>query len=130
MTTKRSKKKKELKENEAKLYLDLSEFITKNHLPFNLAEPILNFIKDTISKYDPKLIERTHISNTTISKIVQDCMGVIFKESLFQHMRTKPFSNLTDQSSEIYGVKYLTLLIRYLDGTQKTNNKTFYQSWK
>lgn len=108
------------KENEVKMYLDLAQFITKNHLPFSMGNPLLSFIQEITSKYEPRLIERSHISTTTAIKIIRECIGTTLKESLFDQMRSKPFSILTDQSSDVYGGKYLALLIRYIDIAKET----------
>ena len=102
------------------MYLDLAQFITKNHLPFSMANPLLSFIQEITSKYEPRLIERSHISTTTAIKIIRECIGTTLKESLFDQMRSKPFSILTDQSSDVYGGKYLALLIRYIDIAKET----------
>ena len=107
------------KDNEARLYLDLAQMITKNHLPFKIAETLLQFLKDMAAKYPPRLIERAHISSTTITKIIKECVGGILKKDIFEQMKKMAFSILTDQSSDVYGDKYLALLIRYIDYVQE-----------
>ena len=107
------------KDQEANVYIDLGHFITKNHLPFSIADPLLDFIKEMNLKYEEKLLKRAHISTTTIIKVIRECMGSTLKKSLFDLMRKRPFSILTDQSSDIFGGKYLALLIRYIDSDQE-----------
>ena len=103
------------KEAEASLYINLGDFIAKNHLPFTMADPILTFAKDMTSKYHPKLIERSHTSDTSIARVIKVCMGPILKADIYERMKQQPFSILTDQSSDFYSGKYLALLIRHID---------------
>ena len=107
------------KKEEAKFYLDLAQFIVTNHLPFDSASPLLKFCQHIVSTYDEQLIERSHTSPTTMSRIIRDCMGETLKSKVLKDLEDHPFALLMDASTDIYGGKYFAVLARYIDNDQE-----------
>ena len=107
------------KDAEASLYLELARFVIQNHLPFESAEPLLEFIKHLSSKYDSILIERSHISRYSITEIIKTCIGDVLREQIVHEMETSPYSLLIDGSSDILGGKFLCVMVRYLQKNEE-----------
>ena len=103
------------KSKEAELYLELPQFLINKHLPFSSATDLLDFIKHIISHYDLNLIERCHITNTTVGKIVKECIGSVLQERIFEELKKSPFSILIDETSDIFGGKYIGIVARFID---------------
>src|SRR5690606_17669781 len=101
--------------NEAKLYFDLAHFIINNHMPFDSIKNFLALIKKINSTYDTRLIDKSHISSTTLTKIIKDCIRLILKEDIFNRIKDLPFSLLLDGATDSYGAKYLGVLVRYIN---------------
>ena len=103
------------KDAEANFQLDLAQFIIKNHLPFDVADELLEFIKYTMKTYNSSLVERCHTSSTSMQKTIKFCIGDILKEKIIKDLEESPYSLLIDGSSDILGGKFLAVLVRYLD---------------
>ena len=102
------------KTNEAKLYLDITNFVISNHLPFESASEVLKFSQYVSSNYHEDLVNRAHLSSTTLTKIVRKCIGDSLRKRLVSDLLETPYSLLIDASSEIFGGKYLVIMVRYL----------------
>lgn len=103
------------KKTEAKLYFDIAYFIVSNNLPYVCSPLLLDFCKYLINTYDKQLIERSHISATTTTKIIDHCIAGCLRENSLKNLEETPFSLLLDASSDVYGGKYLGVLVRYID---------------
>jgi len=100
--------------NEAKLYLDIANFVITNHLPFEAGPEVLKFGKYISSNYHKDLISRTHLSSTALTKIIRKSIGDCLRKRIVMDLSETPYSLLIDASSEIFGGKYLALMVRYL----------------
>ena len=99
---------------EIDLLIDVSKFLIDHNLPFDIGSKLLQFIQETSQKYDSKLIGRTHTSGTTVTKIIGECIGPCLKDRLLKELKESYFSLLIDESSEVYGGKFIALMVRYL----------------
>jgi len=106
------------KSAEANLYLDLAQFMIQNHMPFDSADPLLQFIKHITIKYDQNLIERSHISRCSMTETIKNSIGDVLREKILIEMEQSPYSLLIDGSSDILGGKFLCLMVRYLNNTE------------
>src|SRR5262249_36023007 len=90
------------------------QFIVENHLSNQIIDPLLDLIKDITKTYPKEIIQRAHNSPPTMSRIITHCIGKPLKEELFKELKDSPFSILLDETSDLYGSKYVGLLVRYL----------------
>jgi len=80
-----------------------------------LRSKLLNFIQTLLQNFDSQLIAQSHVSDTTVACVVGKCVAKHLQENLYNAIRKFPFSLMFDGSSDVYGDKYLTLLVRYID---------------
>ena len=99
---------------EANLYFEIAQFIINRHLPFDSAPSILEFCREIALNYEVQLLERSHLSAPTITKIIRECIGDTLRSRIIQDLGQGPFALLIDASSDIYGGKYLGVLARYI----------------
>ena len=59
-------------------------------------------------------------ANFYLDGIIKDCIGETLKEQIYKDMERSPYSLLIDGSSDIYGQKFLGVLVRYLNNEQDT----------
>ena len=95
---------------EANLYFEIAQFIINRHLPFDSAPSILEFCREIALNYEVQLLERSHLSALTLTKIIRECIGDTLRSRIIQDLCQGPFALLIDASSDIYGGKYLGVL--------------------
>ena len=93
--------------------LRISQFMAKINVPFKSGPDILDLIKDIVANYDRETILNTNLSDTSIKTIVHNCIGATLKEEVMADLIENPFSLMLDDTSDIYGGKYVGLIVRY-----------------
>ena len=101
----------------------ICQFIISSNLGFEAAPRLLNLIQTAFNRFHPDTIKNTHISKTTAKIIIKDCISATMRQHLLEICKSNYFSLLLDESSDLYGRKYLAVLIRYID-TSKRSVKT------
>lgn len=101
-------------EKEIELRLRLCEFLIRHHLPFNISDSIMEFVKAINQEYHPQLIENMKASPTTIRNTTHEHIGPSMKKILFKDLQNSPFSIIIDGASDKYGDNYLGVMVRYL----------------
>ena len=105
---------------EAKVHLDLGYFIVANHLPYNCVPKLLNFCQGLSMKYEAQLIERCHTSPTSMTKVINKCIGDSLRQKIMEKLIETPFALLIDASSNVYGGEYLAVLVRYINAEDES----------
>lgn len=103
------------KVTEAELILKVAKFLVTNHMSFESGPKVLEFIKEISSCYDPILIQKTHTSRTTITDVIRYGIGYTLQSGIYNHLRQSKFSIMFDTTSDVFGGKYLGILVRYLN---------------
>jgi len=103
-----------LSTDERAFKIDLTGFMIKEKIPFSKSDSILIFIQDILRKYQPKMLLDAEISKETVTKIARDCISASIKETLFNDLKTSPYSLSLDEASDFYKNSYLALCAKFL----------------
>ena len=103
------------KVTETELLLKIARFLIVNNLPFEAGPKLLDFVQEMISCYNINLIRKVHTSRPMITDLIRYGFGYTLQTQLFNQLKSSKFSIIFDGSSDIFGGKYLGILVRYLN---------------
>jgi len=100
----------DLKFNVQRAEIKLSAFMAEHNIPFLAADDLPGLLKECFP--DSKIVQGINMKRTKTSAIVKNVIGVTAKEELSDILKTRKFSILTEESTDISSVKTSCVVVR------------------
>lgn len=84
--------------------------MAEHTIPFLAADHLPDLLKECFP--DSKIVQGINMKRTKTSAIVKNVIGVTAKEELSDILKTRKFSILTDESTDISSVKTSCVVVR------------------
>jgi len=96
----------------------MTNFLIKNNLPFNLSENLSKFINSLNQNYTSNELSSFRIDRNNISDIASNFLGPYFQENYLNILNHTPFSLALDEGSLKGNTEYLAISARYLENNR------------
>jgi len=93
----------------------ITNFLIKNNLPFNLSENLSKLINHLTQNYNVNELSTFNIDRKCVSEIASNFWGPYFQENYLTILKDTPFSLALDEGSLKGNTEYLAISARYLE---------------
>ncbi|XP_070529870.1 SCAN domain-containing protein 3-like [Cardiocondyla obscurior] len=97
--------------------IKLAAFFADHNIAFSIVDHLVPLLKDI--SIDSKIVQDLSLSRKKCSKIVKNIIAKRETEKLILNLKTRKFSVLIDESTDISETKIMCVLVRYLSPINK-----------
>lgn len=117
-------KKNEAKEQVSRAEIKIAALIAEHNLPMKLCDHLIPLLKDIFP--DSKIAQELQMGRTKVTGIVKHVLAENHFKEITEELRTKKFSILVDESTDIGVVKNICICVRYFSDKKKEVTTIFF----